>query len=67
MSCTDTTSVTVVNSDSVIRIFDIRHNGIQHQALILRLQESGGFTFDDGAEATWVNHKVVRVAELIEG
>jgi len=64
--CLDT-AIFVVDSYPIVRVGDVRDNGVEHQSRIIRLQERICFADDKGVETPRVKHVVVLLRVLIEG
>ena len=64
--CVDTASILIVYGNTGIAIADIRNNCIEQEPRILRLQESGCCSLDEGVETARIVDVIIGIGILIE-
>lgn len=62
----DTTSILVIYGNAGIVIADVRDDCIEQQPRIVRLQESGCCSLDEGIETARIVDVIIRIGILIE-
>ena len=65
--CLNAAAIFVVNSDTIVRIRDVRDLGVQMKAGIIASEESRGELLNNDIESALVQNKLIVVAEIVKG